>query len=65
MNEMVSHIEFLLHEHNCVIIPDFGGFVVNTQPSRRDGVSSFYRQLANWSSIVISHITMDSWLSPS
>lgn len=41
MNEMVSHIEFLLHEHNCVIIPDFGGFVVNTQPSRRDGVSSF------------------------
>lgn len=41
MNEMVSHIEFLLHEHNCVIIPEFGGFVVNTMPSRRDGVATF------------------------
>ena len=41
MNEMVSHIEFLLHEHNCVIIPDFGGFVVNMMPSRRDGVATF------------------------
>ena len=29
MNRLVSHIEFLLHDHNCVIIPEFGGFVVN------------------------------------
>lgn len=41
MNEMVSHIEFLLHEHNCVIIPDFGGFVVNMMSSRRDGIATF------------------------
>ncbi len=30
----MSHIEFLLHHHNCVIIPDFGGFVVNAVHSR-------------------------------
>lgn len=41
MDELVSHIEFLLHEHNCVIIPDFGGFVVDVKPSSKDGVSSF------------------------
>lgn len=41
MNELISHIEFLLHEHNCVIIPGFGGFVVNTLPSRRDGIATF------------------------
>jgi cell division septation protein DedD len=41
MNELISHIEFLLHEHNCVIIPGFGGFVVNTIPSRRDGFATF------------------------
>ncbi|KUK78240.1 MAG: hypothetical protein XD92_0435 [Proteiniphilum acetatigenes] len=42
MNELVSHIEFLLHDHNCVIIPGFGGFVVNTSPARRDGISTFF-----------------------
>ena len=34
MNRLISHIEFLLHEHNCVIIPDLGGFVVNEIPAR-------------------------------
>ncbi len=36
----MSHIEFLLHHHNCVIIPDFGGFVVNVVHSREgeDGI---------------------------
>lgn len=42
MNQLVSHIEFLLHDHNCVIIPDFGGFVVNTIPARRDGIATFH-----------------------
>lgn len=41
MNDLVSHIEFLLHEHNCVIIPGFGGFVLNTMPARRDGLATF------------------------
>ena len=42
MNELVSHIEFLLHDHNCVIIPGFGGFVVNSSPARRDGIATFH-----------------------
>jgi nucleoid DNA-binding protein len=46
MNQLVSHIEFLLHEHNCVIIPDFGGFVVNIIPSRRDGIATFHAPLS-------------------
>lgn len=43
MNRLVTHIEFLLHEHNCVIIPDLGGFVVNTTHSHRDGISLFHQ----------------------
>ena len=42
MNQLISHIEFLLHDHNCVIIPDFGGFVVNTISPQRDGIASFH-----------------------
>lgn len=42
MNQLISHIEFLLHDHNCVIIPDFGGFVVNTIPPQRDGIAAFH-----------------------
>jgi hypothetical protein len=41
MNRLVTHIEFLLHEHNCVIIPELGGFVVNTSNSHRDGISIY------------------------
>lgn len=42
MNQLISHIEFLLHDHNCVIIPEFGGFVVNTIPPQRDGIAAFH-----------------------
>lgn len=45
MNQLISHIEFLLHDHNCVIIPDFGGFVVNTIPPQRDGIAAFHAPL--------------------
>ena len=31
-----KHISFLLCEHNCVVIPDFGGFVANYQSARID-----------------------------
>lgn len=41
MNRLVSHIEFLLHEHNCVIIPEFGGFVVNSIHSRVENGTEF------------------------
>ena len=39
---LISHIEFLLHTHNCVVVPDLGGFVVNSVPSYREGVSDFH-----------------------
>jgi hypothetical protein len=42
MNQLFSHIEFLLHDHNCVIIPDFGGFVINTVSPQRDGIAAFH-----------------------
>lgn len=41
MNELVSHIEFLLHSHLCVIVPHFGGFVLNCIPARKIGLASF------------------------
>ena len=33
-----SHISYLLHEHNCVILPAFGGFVANYHSSRIDPI---------------------------
>ncbi|MDC3030086.1 SPOR domain-containing protein [Flavobacteriales bacterium] len=35
------HISFLLCEHNCVVIPDFGGFVANYESARIDSRSHF------------------------
>lgn len=43
MKRLVTHIEFLLHDHNCVIVPDLGGFVVNTTHSYREGISLFHQ----------------------
>jgi nucleoid DNA-binding protein len=35
MNKKINkHISYLLCEHNCVIIPDFGGFIANYQSAR-------------------------------
>ena len=34
-----KHIYFLLCEHNCVIIPDFGGFIANYESARVDNRS--------------------------
>ncbi len=42
MDRLVTHIEFLLHEHNCVIIPGLGGFVVNITYSYRDEIALYY-----------------------
>lgn len=41
MKDLISHIEYLLHTHNCVIVPGLGGFVLNTLPSVRSGVAEF------------------------
>lgn len=32
---MINHIRYLLYRHNCVIVPDFGGFILQNQPVRR------------------------------
>lgn len=34
-NRIFEHIEFLLPKHNCVIVPDLGGFIVNVEPATR------------------------------
>lgn len=31
MKEFTSHIDYLIQKHDCVIIPDFGGFVLNRE----------------------------------
>lgn len=39
MNRIIPHIEYLLSRHDCVIIPGFGGFVSNYEPSYIDKAS--------------------------
>ena len=34
MIELFKHIERLLLEHDCVVVPDLGGFIAHYQPSR-------------------------------
>ena len=36
MNRLIPHIEYLLSCHDCVIIPSFGGFIANYEPSYID-----------------------------
>ena len=38
MDEISLHIDFLLHTHDCVIVPGLGGFVVNTTDVERNGL---------------------------
>lgn len=41
MKDLISHIEYLLHSHNCVIVPGLGGFVLNSLPSEKTGIAEF------------------------
>ena len=34
MNNVTHHISKLIYNHNCVIVPGFGGFVANYQPAK-------------------------------
>jgi nucleoid DNA-binding protein len=34
-----DHVKSLLHQHDCVIVPGFGGFVCNREPAKIDQVS--------------------------
>ena len=36
--QLDSHISYLLHEHDCVILPAFGGFVANYHSAKIDPV---------------------------
>lgn len=38
MDEIALHIDFLLHTHDCVIVPGLGGFVVNVNGVERNGL---------------------------
>ena len=38
MNEIALHIDFLLHTHDCIIVPGLGGFVVNMTEVERNGL---------------------------
>ena len=42
MIELAKHIEYLLLENDCVIIPDFGGFIAHYQPSYYDEVEHVF-----------------------
>ena len=42
MIELARHIEYLLLENDCVIIPDFGGFIAHNQPSYYDEVEHVF-----------------------
>ena len=35
MNELSPYLRKLLLEHDCAIIPDFGGFVMQRHPAHR------------------------------
>ena len=38
MNEIALHINFLLHTHDCIIVPGLGGFVVNETGVEKNGL---------------------------
>lgn len=42
MIELTKHIEILLLENDCVIIPDFGGFIAHYQPARHVKEENLY-----------------------
>ncbi|MCC3160852.1 hypothetical protein LJ737_26680, partial [Hymenobacter sp. 15J16-1T3B] len=32
--QLTDHIQHLLRDHDCVIIPDFGGLIADYEPAR-------------------------------
>lgn len=68
--EIVSCIQELLFDHDCVIIPGFGGFIGNYSPARIDKASgmfyppskkiSFNRNLNHNDGLLIKKISSDS-----
>lgn len=42
MIELVKHIEHLLLENDCVVVPDFGGFIAHHQPSHYEEAEGLF-----------------------
>ena len=42
MNELAKHIVSLLLENDCVIIPDFGGFITHYIPAKQENEDGFF-----------------------
>ncbi|MCE5174297.1 MAG: SPOR domain-containing protein [Bacteroidales bacterium] len=42
MKVLIEHIEKLLPDHDCVVVPGLGGFVQNEVPARFDAESDFF-----------------------
>lgn len=71
-NKLFKYIEFLLPQYNCVIIPDFGGFIVNIEPAHidEDGTIapptyriSFNQDLKHNDGLLASHIQQKEEMS--
>ena len=45
MERIIEHIERLLLQHDCVIIPDFGGFVLQSIPAEYLEESDFFKPM--------------------
>ncbi|WP_165040317.1 SPOR domain-containing protein [Dysgonomonas sp. ZJ709] len=66
-----KYINFLLPRHNCVIIPDFGGFITNIEPAKYTNnkilpptyTISFNKELGHDDGILISHIHRNECIS--
>lgn len=40
--QLINHIQNLLYRHNCVIVPEFGGFISNRIGARIENETQFY-----------------------
>lgn len=67
-----QYLEFLLPTHNCVIIPEFGGFIINMSPSKFDADSNiihpeytivFNPELSHDDGLIASYIVKNKGVS--
>jgi hypothetical protein len=73
MQKIDKHISNLLDEHDCVIVPEFGGFVANYSPAKIHPVQHtftppaknivFNKNLKNNDGLLANHISMESGAS--
>ncbi len=71
--ELATFIKELLYEHDCVIVPDFGGFVANYRPAAVDYNRhtfappskdiTFNRSLTNNDGLLIGHVSQRTGMS--